>query len=583
MDILQKRMEELQRQYMKEKENLRFELYSTLLNARKMAQEQELSSQNEISESEFGLSPQLAQLQQEKQRIQNQIDEHIRQQQQVKQQQLRFNQLQANTERDIQQQRLLQQQLQHQLQQQMTVFSPPPHPGTKLGGPTALQNTISSSSSSPFQPVPSRYPASGQVVTVNGQALQVVNLPAQHHLVPPVVQPQHFFSVGAQQDQLAMARPQSFGPARFSPRAADQDHTDPEADTVKMMENQHKRDSFSDSGQDSGTNTPTRGRTITEGLLRFVQDSSVSRPTLRQSSMDIGNLAMMASNLRSTVAPQAMVETGQQQQQLSSQTSVIQPKSAAVGSQMLPLSGQQQQQQQAQSANYILQLQQQQQQQQQQQPSPGYGAITTISGTGRESVPAAGRDSAPLVGAGRESVPVPLLAGRESVPLSVPLTVPPQYQSVLQPHGYPGLPPHQSYLPAGPSYPAHPAHLPPAQYQPIKLGGYVAHQPQVQVPPAYYQPGMASSGEVNIMRQPIMSSVAQPSSYLGQPPQYRTVQTVPVMVQYQPVHQPVHQPVQLPQYPQPCLPTDTEIQVGGKFSAVSAVLQLFALSGTSDG
>ena len=339
MDILQKRMEELQRQYMKEKENLRFELYSTLLTARKMAQEQELASQTEISESEFGLSPQLAQLQQEKQRIQNQIDEHIRQQQQVKQQQLRFSQLQANTERDIQQQRLLQQQLQHQLQQQMTVFSPPPHQSSKLGGPT-LQNTISSSSSSPFQPVPSRYPASGQVVTVNGQTMQVVNLPAQHHhLVPPLVQPQHFFSVGAQQDQqLSMARPQSFGPARFSPRAAEQqDHPDQEVDTVKMMENQHKRDSFSDSGQDSGTNTPTRGRTITEGLLRFVQDSSVSRPTLRQSSMDIGNLAMMASNLRTTVAPQALVETGQQQQ-LSSQTSVIQPKGAVVGSQMLPLS-----------------------------------------------------------------------------------------------------------------------------------------------------------------------------------------------------------------------------------------------------
>merc|ERR1719221_1411550 len=163
---------------------------------------------------------------------------------------------------------------------------------------------------------------------------------------------------------------------------------------------------------------------------------------------------------------------------------------------MLPLSGQQQHQQQAQSANYILQLQQQQ------QPSPGYVAITTISGTGRESVPAAGRDSAPLVGAGRESVPLPLLAGRESVPvarhtpLSAPLTVPPQY--TLQTHGYPALPPHQSYLPAGPSYPAQ---LPPAQYR------YVAHQhqPPVQVPPGYYQPGLASSGEVNIMRQPIMS------------------------------------------------------------------------------
>merc|ERR1719221_248225 len=209
---------------------------------------------------------------------------------------------------------------------------------------------------------------------------------------------------------------------------------------------------------------------------------------------------------------------------------------------MLPLSGQQQHQQQAQSANYILQLQQQQ------QPSPGYVAITTISGTGRESVPVAGRDSAPLVGAGRESVPVPLLAGRESVPvarhppLSVPLTVPPQ--CVLQTHGYPALPPHQSYLPAGPTYPAQ---LPPAQYR------YLAHQPPVQVPPGYYQPGLASSGEVNIMRQPIMSSVAQPNNYLAQPPQYRTVQTVPVMVQYQPVQLP-------PQYPQSILPTDTEIQ-----------------------
>ena len=83
------------------------------------------------------------------------------------------------------------------------------------------------------------------------------------------------------------------------------------------------------------------------------------------------------------------------------------------------------------------------------------------------------------------------------------------------------------------------------------------HQPPVQVNPGYYQPGLASSGEVNIMRQPIMSSVAQPSNYLAQPPQYRTVQTVPVMVQYQ--------PVQLPQYQQPCLATDTDIQVDCKY------------------
>ena len=69
---------------------------------------------------------------------------------------------------------------------------------------------------------------------------------------------------------------------------------------------------------------------------------------------------------------------------------------------------------------------------------------------------------------------------------------------------------------------------------------------------------MATSGEVNIMRQPIMSSVAQPSNYLGQPPQYRTVQTVPVMVQYQ--------QVPLPQYQPPCLATDTDIQVDRKYS-----------------
>ena len=40
-----------------------------------------------------------------------------------------------------------------------------------------------------------------------------------------------------------------------------------------------KRDSFSDSGAEgSGTNTPTKGRTMTDGLLRFVQDGSVARP-----------------------------------------------------------------------------------------------------------------------------------------------------------------------------------------------------------------------------------------------------------------------------------------------------------------
>ena len=82
MDILQKRMEELQRQYMKEKENLRVELVSTLLSARKMAQEQEeANNRRESLESPLNMNPQLLQLQQQKQLIQQQIDEHIKQQQ----------------------------------------------------------------------------------------------------------------------------------------------------------------------------------------------------------------------------------------------------------------------------------------------------------------------------------------------------------------------------------------------------------------------------------------------------------------------------------------------------------------------
>merc|ERR1719433_692316 len=135
--------------------------------------------------------------------------------------------------------------------------------------------------------------------------MQVVNL--QPPLVAPVVQPQHFFSVGAGQDQLAMPRPQSFAPSRFSPRAGEQEHQDQEAETVRMMENQHKRDSFSDSGQDSGTNTPTRGRTITEGLLRFVQDSSVSRPQLRQGAgVDLASqsVAGLLPGVRPNLGPQ---------------------------------------------------------------------------------------------------------------------------------------------------------------------------------------------------------------------------------------------------------------------------------------
>ncbi len=55
---------------------------------------------------------------------------------------------------------------------------------------------------------------------------------------------------------------------------------------VAQVQQQHvavppvdKRDSLSDSGAEgSGTNTPTRGRTVTDGLLRFVQDNSLAKP-----------------------------------------------------------------------------------------------------------------------------------------------------------------------------------------------------------------------------------------------------------------------------------------------------------------
>ena len=221
MDILQKRMEELQRQYMKEKENLRVELVSTLLSARKMAQEQEtVHSHRDSLEPDLGLNPQLVQLQQQKQLIQQQIDEQLRQQARVQQQQLNFSQLQAGGgERDLHQQRLLHHQLQHQMQ---TVFSPSPAPAPAPNPPKYSLQAASLSSSSPFQPVPSRYAyvssGSGQsphtLVTVNGQTVQVIGLQPQQ-LLPQHVAPQQFPA----QDAALLQRPQSFAPARFSPRS----------------------------------------------------------------------------------------------------------------------------------------------------------------------------------------------------------------------------------------------------------------------------------------------------------------------------------------------------------------------------
>ena len=73
-ESLQRRMEELQRHYMKEKENLRVDLVSTLLSARKMMhQQQEMAAMAQAGVQEVedaNASPQLIQLQQQKQLIQ---------------------------------------------------------------------------------------------------------------------------------------------------------------------------------------------------------------------------------------------------------------------------------------------------------------------------------------------------------------------------------------------------------------------------------------------------------------------------------------------------------------------------------
>merc|ERR1719449_548194 len=85
-------------------------------------QQQEMAAMAQAGVQEVedvNASPQLIQLQQQKQIIQQQINEHMRQQQQVQQHQQNLQQLQSAGQRDVQQQ---------QLQQQLNslMFSPPP-------------------------------------------------------------------------------------------------------------------------------------------------------------------------------------------------------------------------------------------------------------------------------------------------------------------------------------------------------------------------------------------------------------------------------------------------------------------------
>jgi hypothetical protein len=73
MDMLQRKMEELQRQYMQEKETLRVDLVQTLFNARKLQQQE--------AEAEAGVSPAMLQLRQQQEHIQQQINAQLRQEQ----------------------------------------------------------------------------------------------------------------------------------------------------------------------------------------------------------------------------------------------------------------------------------------------------------------------------------------------------------------------------------------------------------------------------------------------------------------------------------------------------------------------
>eukprot|EP00092_Neocalanus_flemingeri_P034746 GFUD01037814.1.p1 GENE.GFUD01037814.1~~GFUD01037814.1.p1 ORF type:complete len:3037 (-),score=859.26 GFUD01037814.1:171-7919(-) len=678
MEILQRRMEELQRHYMKEKENLRVDLVSTLFNARKMVQQQEMAAMAQAGAlqqeaDEAGVSPQLLQLQQQQQIIQQQINEHMRQQQQVQQHQQNFNQLQSAGQRDVQQQQILQQQLQQQLNSLM--FSPPPGHTSRSSQGHSVPPT--SPGQQVLQPVPARYAyvsAGGQpqFLTINGQQLQVVGGLSGQQLVAAQGapgQPQQFFSLTQEQmQQLTLPRPQSFVPARFSPRAMDQENRDQpvagtEEEQHRMIERldaasvmsepsrpvvmeQHKRDSFSDSGAEgSGHNTPTRGRTITEGLLRYVQDSSVARPQQRYSNVEnpVGHPGLQNPNLHNQT--QAF-QTQKPGSNLGFQTPQLQ--NPGFQSQSLHTLTQN-------PTNYVLQNPPQNLSSAVNIPNnlgsmsnvQNRGSVASLHNvapanhnqnigvvqpqpvgqalavqTGRESVPLThGRESVPL---GREGASIPL-AGRESVPLGLaPLNIPPAepqachvpviqavaeqnqlpYPSVIQQNylpgasyptsmaghtysSYPQVPPYphnmayshpmSAYHPgkslgsappyAGPApgfsnLPGAGGHFAYSQFAgsnplqtfppgpmcstPGSVGGFYPPDPSTlpgygnnlpssyQVaspPPSSFQPvcsTQTSTGEVTTIRQPIMSSTAQPSHL---PTGYSSVSgMIPVMM-----------------------------------------------------
>ena len=191
--MLQRKMEELQRQYMQEKETLRVDLVQTLFNARKLQQQE--------AEAEAGVSPAMLQLRQQQEHIQQQINAQLRQE---------------------------------QLQQPAApagpggaVFSPPP-PGQLLQSVPARCLASSPPPSPRYAYLPAQHQP--QLVTLgNGQTVQLVSGPlgAQQLVSLPG---QQFYSVQQvmtagpspappQEQLLAPLAPPAFAPPpRVSPR-----------------------------------------------------------------------------------------------------------------------------------------------------------------------------------------------------------------------------------------------------------------------------------------------------------------------------------------------------------------------------
>ena len=204
MDMLQRKMEELQRHYMQEKETLRVDLVQTLFNARKL---QEGGHQGALEGEGEGLSPAILQLQQQQQFIQQQIQAHLRQE---------------------------------QLQQQApalaatTVYSPSPNLSMSAAGhlmqPVPARCVTSTSAMLTCR----RYPYLGshpQLVTLgNGQTVQLVQgaggqvvAQSAQYMLPQVTFTLLFPLVlrplpALAQEQLLAPRPQAFAPPRLSPR-----------------------------------------------------------------------------------------------------------------------------------------------------------------------------------------------------------------------------------------------------------------------------------------------------------------------------------------------------------------------------